>query len=472
MKNRNPRFFVACIVLAGGLALGIFFGWGCDPQSRPHPIRPAPSKPSPVSVPAFSRDAPDALLLLTGDTHGMMEVCNCSGPMPGGLARRSGLVLSYQAAYDNTLLLDTGDLFWIDPTDLRNVFVARGYADMGYDVVVPGDQEWAAPNGFLARAFPRGEMTYLSSTVGLTEGQPPMPLTNVVKREFPGMKLAIVSRIRRESFLFFDKNRLADLMFTPVEELRQEVSALKAEGYAVVVVVHGDSQELQHATRELPADLFIRGHAQKAAEKLLRENSKPVVQTGGSEFVCVAALWSDGRGGIAHVDYRREMVDDRWPLDKRMLELYQAYAHQAMRQALDAEREKTIAFVPSRKCGQCHEKEYQHWKNSRHARAYVSLQEVGRTGDPNCVGCHTLGFGAEGGFYTISSTPRLAGVHCQSCHRFGLAEHKKARMEKHPRKPISAETCKQCHTPVTDPHFRNEEAEDFHQNKAAAETDQ
>ncbi len=412
--------------------------------------KPAPPAPTPIDVTPFEMGSPDVVLIVTGSTHGMLEVCNCSGPMPGGLARRSGLVVSYRKAYDGrVVLLDTGDVFWIDPGDVRNRHVVRGCRAMGYDAIVLGDQEWAASNAQLAEVFPPGSATACLSTTVSAEGLN-LPLARVIKRQFGDSKLAIVSDIRAEAFLFFDRNRYKQLNFMPHEELRELMQGLQDEGYAVVAVVHGRQADLEKAAAEMPADLILRGHTKKSSDSLRDVSGKPVVQVGGSEHAAVVGLRISPDGDIEQVEYRLDVIDDRWPLDKRMLEIYQAYAHEAMRVALDAKRKRSFDMMPAEKCGQCHRYQYEAWQASRHARAYQTLQRVGRTGDPNCLGCHTLGFGMEGGFYTFEKTPALAGVHCQNCHRFGYEEHRESGFEA---PKVSDAVCTSCHTPVTDPHF-------------------
>ena len=416
---------------------------GCGPgtQERTHGQAAAPE---PVGIRPFRFGQPDVVLLVTGGTNGMLEVCNCAGPMAGGLARRSGLVRSYRAAFANLLLLDTGDVFWIEPNDLRNEYVLKGYAQIGYDAIVPGDQEWAAGPRRLRELLAGRGLTCLSPTVS-AEG---VRTIAAMERQFGPAKLAVVADARKSAFTFVPEDVVAKLSFADPAELHRRVGELKAGGYVVVAAAHMDEDSLA-SLASMPVDLIVRGHTTRSEPQLQRIGGKPVVKVGGSETVGVVAMkLADGK--LADIEYRLEVVDTSWPLDQRLIQTYQAYAHAAMRQALDAERKEGLAYQPSSACGRCHRPQYDAWRKSHHARAYGTLVKARRTGDPNCLACHTSGFGTKHGFLTIEKTPELANVNCQDCHRFTEAEHRQKGFRF---APVGKDVCTTCHTPVTDPKF-------------------
>lgn len=91
----------------------------------------------------------------------------------------------------------------------------------------------------------------------------------------------------------------------------------------------------------------------------------------------------------------------------------------------------TNGYVGAEKCKQCHEKQFKDWQETRMARSFevlrpgaaVDAKRIAKidpnadyTHDPNCLPCHTTGYGLVGGFSTIEQTPLMAGVTCEACH--------------------------------------------------------
>lgn len=418
------------------------------PSSRPCSLPASCPAPQPIlaGVEPFGFE-PDLVLLITGGTGGRLEVCNCAGPMAGGLARRSGLVRSYRAAFDRVFLLDSGDCFHVDAADLRNEYLLKGYQQIGYDAVTLGDAEWAAGPQTLGRIL-RDGACYLSTTVRPAGGELPA-VTRVARRQWPAVKLAVLSYADDEAFRFVDASARQTLRIGELREAVYAADDLRQAGWTVVLVAHAPEAGLEQAVARVGADLVVAGHTARSESQLLKLSGKPVVKVGGGEYVGVLALKLKG-ARVDRLEYRLEVVDERWPLDRPLLDTYQAYARQAMRQALDADRAQGLEYVASADCGRCHDAQLKAWRDHPHARAYDTLVQAGRTDDPNCLACHTTGFGARGGFFTPRQTPHLGGVNCQDCHRFNVAEHQ-ARGFSAP--PPDEAVCTTCHTPVTDPKF-------------------
>ena len=74
------------------------------------------------------------------------------------------------------------------------------------------------------------------------------------------------------------------------------------------------------------------------------------------------------------------------------------------------------AYISANTCQSCHEQEYLQWSATRHAFAYQTLVKKERYFDPNCVSCHTTGFGYTTGFQIGDQDSILKGAQCETCH--------------------------------------------------------
>lgn len=115
---------------------------------------------------------------------------------------------------------------------------------------------------------------------------------------------------------------------------------------------------------------------------------------------------------------------------------------------------KTI-YAGSARCSACHATAHTVWTRSAHAHAIDTLKAKGQEFNPQCVRCHSTGFGIEGGFVNLVSTPDLANVHCEACHGPGLAhaQNPAQRLVKQ-----QASVCLPCHTSLDSPNFNYEKA--------------
>jgi hypothetical protein len=132
----------------------------------------------------------------------------------------------------------------------------------------------------------------------------------------------------------------------------------------------------------------------------------------------------------------------------RMTQLMQNYQDRLKSEAV-ASTDGTIPhpsgaiYVGAEKCGECHTKAYEIWKNTPHAHALESLDPthqrkgferlhgVNKSFDPECIACHVTGWDPEeylryeSGFlnaeFAVNDAEKqlqglLAGNQCENCH--------------------------------------------------------
>jgi len=109
------------------------------------------------------------------------------------------------------------------------------------------------------------------------------------------------------------------------------------------------------------------------------------------------------------------------------------------------EDQETV-YVGMDKCKTCHEKHvdaYSEWKYSKNFRI---LEMRGMDHSPECLPCHTTGYGKPGGFESVEETPYMKNIQCEACH--GPASlHLNASTKEERRKTIHipVNICTGCH---------------------------
>jgi hypothetical protein len=103
-------------------------------------------------------------------------------------------------------------------------------------------------------------------------------------------------------------------------------------------------------------------------------------------------------------------------------------------QAQEKEESPAYSYVGTKGCKKCHIKQFKSWNATKMAKAYDILKPGERaeakakagldpqkdyTKDPECLPCHTTGYGEPGGFVSLEESPQLVGVSCEMCHGAG-----------------------------------------------------
>lgn len=111
-------------------------------------------------------------------------------------------------------------------------------------------------------------------------------------------------------------------------------------------------------------------------------------------------------------------------------------------------------FMGEEVCQACHVEQHKTWSATQHAIAYEDLEAVGKAFDPECIGCHVVGFNQPGGFFDINITGHLMGVQCESCHGASRAHAQSEGKEPVANKSWAPQQiCAQCHVQKHSPSF-------------------
>lgn len=147
----------------------------------------------------------------------------------------------------------------------------------------------------------------------------------------------------------------------------------------------------------------------------------------------------------------------------------------------DVKNEVSAQYIGAKKCKTCHMKQYKAWKKTKMATSFENLKpgvkaeakklvdldpDKDYTTDPECLKCHTTGYGKPSGFVSLEETPDLINVQCEACHGPGsefeeiMKKNKKFKLDEVKAVgyvfPGDAEAEKQCRVCHNDESFFNE----------------
>src|SRR5262249_38100727 len=108
------------------------------------------------------------------------------------------------------------------------------------------------------------------------------------------------------------------------------------------------------------------------------------------------------------------------------------------------------SFVGAEACKTCHTADYALWVTSGHAHAMQTLVDKKADFNPECVGCHVVGFKKRGGFPHNANPPARAKGQCKPCQGPG------AKPRETPSLPYGRggkPACLPCHTHDNSPSF-------------------
>jgi hypothetical protein len=418
---------------------------------------------------------PDAIrILISGSMLGHLEPCGCASGQLGGLARRYQYI-GEQRNYD--LLLEGGDLVGGNtPLDKLKLFTTSQVLFMmerNYDAVGVGLRDLSLPlddwSGFLL-----GGPAIATNLTSEQEAWPAKPFLDKAIRDY---NVRIASLLLPE----LPKSMQGEgATVTRTDPAAAWAKVFEGQDAAMIriAMVHGNDTQIRNIIPKLSPqpDLVI------GVDTFYIEPDTAAKDIGGVPLVFAgirgrvmldARLWREG--GKARVACETVPLTGSKtvpggggdPDVKSVVLMHRMNVAEENVLAQMAEQTPTpngADYVGNTTCGACHPTAMAAWKASKHAHAWDTLVKAEAdpkrygwpvTKYPDCVGCHTVGYGEKTGFKTIAATPDLADVGCERCHGPG---------SKHIVAPatnklgiiggvLKSEMCAQCHDFEQSPEF-------------------
>jgi len=411
-------------------------------------------KPSPI--PGAPRNV---RVHLTCDVSGRIEPCGCFTGQFGGLSRTQTVLLEETRP---SLRVDAGDAIAGagDHHVIQYRHVLRAFADMRFHALNLGRREAALSAETLRGLVADAPVPLLSANLVDSQTQEPIarPWRQVKIGEVTYGIIGIVDpRSVSETGLGAGLQLL-----DPASAIGKHLPELKQGADVLVLLAFAKEEQMKAlAAQFFEFQLILGGDVPQPSQEPLQANrSFLLATTNQSRALGYFEAKLAPNGTLTQPQQQIVLMADHIPQNDGIIAHAQAYREEVRRSKLsidDPQRVRddavpgvhaTAKFTGSEACSACHAQDYAVWQKSGHARAFNALLARESDADPNCIACHTIGFGAESGYRRALAGKRLTHVGCEACHGPGSTHVEQRTLGKEPVfkfRPLAAADCTTCH---------------------------
>jgi len=431
-----------------------------------------------MCVPHFAQAGDDGVslrIIFTSDTRGMLRRCGCSEGQMGGLSARTTFIKEHRLN-GRTIVLDAGDSFFGEPVSdpakapfyrLKMQTMVKCMEAAGTDASTVGEYDLAGGLDMLEDVTDGADFPFLSANVKrdtiICWNRTPFEGSTIL--DAGGLRVGVIG-VADSVFPYRDyPQSMSDVeVLDTIKSARCEISRIRDKSDIIVVLAHLNfitPEELEDGLTvgddDGPgrgADVIIKGHSQRyLTEPELYGGSIIVVGYYRAKYIGVLDLSLDADKKLAGHDLSVYPLGEDIPLDPEVENVLDGYRAQLKERAFDfAKPDPSGAgrYVGTEACAGCHEVSYGEWLETRHSGAYDELTKTNDEYDPECLVCHTTGYGYESGYRADAPVETLKNVGCEMCHGRGEGHvvRMKGGMTDLPdigKGPIKEETCRRCH---------------------------
>jgi hypothetical protein len=244
--------------------------------------------------------------------------------------------------------------------------------------------------------------------------------------------------------------------------LGKALPGLRSQADIIILAAFTDEATLEHLAQDFyELNIILGGKVSQPSQKLEKDNRSLVLYTGNEgRALGVLRARISGPEKVAPMDHEIRLLEDKVPEDEGIRVLANGYRDEVRRTRLTVDDPAALqanmvpgvkaaaSYVGTPACVGCHPDAARIWQHSRHAEAMQTLLDRKADADPNCISCHTVGFGSPSGYRREFTGSKLADVGCESCHGPGSL-HVEQRQNHLPVtfnfRPLGAGDCQKCH---------------------------
>ncbi len=228
----------------------------------------------------------EIILVHTNDVHGRVNDNSWSGTM--GMATIKNIIDEIDSQYDNTMLIDAGDMFhgttFATLEEGESVLNVMNY--VGYDLMVPGNHDFDYGSNRLLELEALADFPIISANIQYKEDGSNF-LNPYIIQDFDGVKVGFFGLTSPETLYKTHPDNVSTLNFLdPIDQAELMVEELGPQVDVLVLVAHiGLDASTEITTADIAEevdgiDVIIDGHSHTTLEHGLTVNDTLIVSTG------------------------------------------------------------------------------------------------------------------------------------------------------------------------------------------------
>lgn len=145
-------------------------------------------------------------------------------------------------------------------------------------------------------------------------------------------------------------------------------------------------------------------------------------------------------------------LDVALPEDQEMLAALNAFKDRlhVVNAGIASIDRSSMKYVGADACKACHAGAYAHWKKTKHAEAWATMERTRQTANLDCIPCHVTGFDRPGGPSGTAGLGPFVAVGCESCHGPGSAHAANPEVTLDRPRNVPEKICAECHRAQAD----------------------
>ncbi len=359
-----------------------------------------------LSILLFELPSQADSILYSNDVLGEIEPCGCRENPLGGMSRKFNFLKSKS---DEFISVDAGDLLFKSESlplllhrqsELQAQYVLKSLDILKHQIIVPGEKDFALGLPVFEKLIKKSKARFLAANLKRKSGKSFLLEHTTVQTKngkrigffgIVGEKLSWPSQLKTQP---------------SIPEAKRQVEILKKNSNVIVAITHQGLEADRILAKQVPEiDMIIGAHTQSFLQEPIKEGKTTIYQSSfRNQHVGIIDI-DNQRHQLVELDASLDSKSDQLnSIDELVTEFKKGIASLNQEPAKPSVSSKSsVHFHTFPKCAECHLKQFDFWRKTPHARALQTLFEKGQAKNKECLACHSLAMGIDGGYEHVNS---------------------------------------------------------------------